>query len=72
MVSKSNSDRIISTLRFECFDYVLPLNHSGGIWVLWNETNIMANVLLKEPRAIHMLIFDSSVQKLFVVSATKS
>ena len=39
---------------FEHFDFVLSVNQSGGIAVLWNN----GNILLKETRAIHMLIHD--------------
>ena len=36
--------------------------------MLWNKKNIMANVLLKEDRAIHMLVFDVLIQKFSVIS----
>ena len=36
--------------------------------MLWNKKNIMANVLLKEDRAIHMLVFDVLVQKFSIIS----
>ena len=68
MVSEANTKRIIHTLGFENFDYMFSVNHMGGIWVLWNNINIMANVLLKEHRAIHMLVFYNSIQKLSVIS----
>jgi len=68
MVSEANTKRIIHTLGFGNFDHMLPINHMGGIWVLWNNVNIMANVLLKEHRAIHMLVFYNSIQKLLVIS----
>ena len=68
MASEATVQKILPLLGFDHFDYTLPVNHSGGIWVLWNKTNIMANVLLKEDRAIHMLVFDILLQKLSIIS----
>jgi len=59
MASEETTHRILPHLGFDCYDYTLPVNHSGGIWVLWSKRNILANVLLKEDRAIHMLVFDT-------------
>jgi len=58
MATESTTQKILPQLGFDHFDYTLLVNHSGGIWVLWNKTNIMANVLLKEDRATRMLVFD--------------
>ena len=68
MVSEQTTRKFIANLGFEHFDFVNPQNHSGGIWVLWNNDNIHANVLLKETRAIHMLVMDLEVQKLSIIS----
>ena len=68
MISEQTTRKLIAKLGFEHFDFVSPHNHSGGIWVLWNNVNIHANVLLKEDRAIHMLVFDVAIQKLSVIS----
>ena len=68
MVSKANTKRLISRFGFQCYDYVNPINHSGGIWVLWNNTNIKANILLKEDRAIHMLVFEYFTQNFSILS----
>ena len=68
MTGEGYTRKILPQLGFENFDYTLPVNHSGGIWVLWNTKNIMANVLLKEDRAIHMLIFDIISQKFSIIS----
>ena len=35
-----------------------PINHSGGIVVLWNNNGIHAPILSKEQRAIHLLVHD--------------
>jgi len=43
---------------FDNFEYVAPTNHLGGFVVLWNNGKIHASPLLKEPRAIHMLVHD--------------
>ena len=68
MASDITVKQILLQLGFDFFDYSLPVNHSGGIWVLWNNKNILANVLLKEERAIHMLVFDVSSQQFSIVS----
>ena len=68
MVSEQTTRKLIAKLALEHFDFVSPQNHSGGIWVLWNNANIHANVLLKENRAIHMLVMDLAIQKLSVIS----
>ena len=69
MTNKINTDRIISRLGYEHFDYVLPENHCGGIWILWNNVNISAQDILKEQRVIHMLIHDKLIPKESIMSA---
>ena len=68
MTAEEHTRQILPQLGFDHYDYILPVNHSRGIWVLWNTKNIMANVLLKEERAIHMLIFDIVIQKFSIIS----
>ena len=68
MVNETNLLRILPTFGFGHFDYVLPHNHSGDIVVLWNNGDIHASILSKEHRAIHMLVFYNSIQKLLVIS----
>ena len=68
MVSEENTQRLISRLGFHYHAFSNPINHSGGIWVLWNDINIRANVLLNEDRAIHMLVFEFSTQKFSIIS----
>ena len=36
-----------------------PVNHSGGIAVLWNNGIIHASILRKDQRAIHLLVHDT-------------
>ena len=48
MASEDTTNRILPQLGFDHYDYTLPVNHTGGIWVLWSKRNILANVLLKE------------------------
>ena len=68
MVNEEHTKRFISRLGFQYHDFSNPINHSGGIWALWNNTNIRANVLLKDARAIHMLVFEYSSQKFSIIS----
>ena len=58
MVNEKNLLKILPQMGFDHYNYVLPINHTGGITVLWNNGNMHASTLLKEPRAIHMLIHD--------------
>ena len=63
-----NSQCIIQRMGFQNSDFVLPINHSGGIWVLWNNDLLHAAVLNKEPRAIHILVHDLILNKNSIVS----
>jgi len=54
MVSEEHITKIIPKIRFDHFDYVPLINHSGEIAALWNNGKIHAFVLRKEPRAIHV------------------
>ncbi|KAJ8435767.1 LOW QUALITY PROTEIN: hypothetical protein Cgig2_019186 [Carnegiea gigantea] len=63
MTNEVNTHQIISKLGYDHFDYVLPENHCGGIWILWNNDNISVQVFLKEQRAIHLLVHDKIFNK---------
>jgi len=69
MVNETNLLRIMPTLGFDHFDYVLP-SHSGGIVVLWRDNSVHVSVLLQQPRVIHMLIYDPVLAQTSVVSST--
>ena len=64
MVSEATTRHLISKFGFDHYDFVNPVNHCGGLWVLWNNNEIIANVLLKEQRLIHMLVFDTHTQQM--------
>ena len=68
MVAGKATKRLISQFGFYFYDFVNPVNHSGGLWVLWNNTIIIANVLLKEQCFIHMLVLDIKTQHLSTIS----
>ena len=68
MVNEKNTLRILPTLGYDHFDYVLPSNHSRGLAALWNNGVIHASVLYKEPRALHMLVHDTANAHTSVVS----
>ncbi|KAJ8444785.1 hypothetical protein Cgig2_011747 [Carnegiea gigantea] len=68
MTNEKNTCLIIQKMGFDHFNFVLPINHSGGIWVLWNNNNCHALVLAKENRAIHMLVHDPANSKNILVS----
>ena len=59
MTNEKNTRNTIQKMCFDLFDYVLPINHSRGIWMLWNNNNNRhASILAKENCAIHMLVHD--------------
>ena len=39
------------------------------MWVLWNNTNILADVMLKEQWFIHMLVLDVKTQQMVTLSS---
>ena len=68
MINEHNSRRILPRFGFEYYDFVNPTNHSGGLAVLWHNTNLRASVLQKDPRAIHMLVHDLTTKQDSVIS----
>jgi len=69
MVNETNLLRILPSLGFDDFDYVLPNNHSGGIVVLWNNGAIHASTLAKDQRIIHTLVHDTALAQTIVISS---
>jgi len=59
LVNEKNILAILPKIGFQYFDYVEPVNHSGGLAVLWDNGLIHASVLKKDQRAIHMLVYDT-------------
>ncbi|KAJ8426403.1 hypothetical protein Cgig2_018767 [Carnegiea gigantea] len=58
VTNEKNTRLIIQKMGFDHFDYTLPQNRAGGLWVLWNNNNCHAPVMAKENHAIHMLVYD--------------
>jgi len=59
MVNEKHIKEILPKIGFDHFDFVTPINHSGGIAILWNNGTMHASVLREETRAIHMLVYDT-------------
>ena len=68
MVNERNILQLLPRIGFEHFDFVTPNNHSGGLVVLWHNTNVHASILRKEQRAIHMLVHDVSTNQEVIIS----
>jgi len=68
LVNERNILAILPKLGFEHFDYVAPINHSGGLAVLWDDGPIHVSILSEEPRAIHLRVYDSLKQRPSIVS----
>ena len=66
--SSTNIRLILPKTRFKHFDYVDPVNHSGGIVVLWNNDSIHASILRKDQLAIHVLVHDTGNNQNVIVS----
>ena len=67
MINDVNVQKILPTFCFDQFDYVPPINHSGGIAVMWNNDNVHVSVLSKDSRSIHLLVYDIRLQKTSVI-----
>jgi len=68
MINESNIQRILPLMGFEHFDFISPINHFGGVTVLWNNEDIHASVLFKETRTIHMLVHNPNKVQNSVIS----
>ena len=68
LVNKKNILDILPKMGFDHFDYLKPVNHSGGLAVSWENGIIHASVLNKEQRAIHMLAYDTIKQCSSIIS----
>ena len=68
LVNETNICIILPKMEFDHYDFVPLVNHSRGIAVLWNNKNIHASTLLKEQRAIHMLVHDTKNAKNLIIS----
>ena len=69
MVNEHNSERIIRTLGFHNFDYILPHNHVGRIFILLNDENVELDILAKKQRAVYCSVFEKSTNKRCIVTA---
>jgi len=68
LVNDTNICRILPQMGFEHYDFVSPVNHFGGIAVLWKIGNIHVSILLKQQRVIHMMVHDTANAKNTIIS----
>ena len=68
LVNQNHILQILPKMGFEHFDYVSPVNHSGGLAVLWDNDLIYASVIRKDSRNIHMLVHDIQKQINVIIS----
>jgi len=68
MLSDTSSQKILPQFGFDHFEFISRVNHSGGLAVLWNTDNIYVSILSKESRAIHLLVYDSAIKALSILS----
>ena len=48
LVNCQNSNLIIKQLGYQFSSTIPPVNHMGGIWLLWNDVNADVSILAKE------------------------
>ena len=53
LVNKKNILDILPKMRFDHFDYVEPVNHSGGLAVLWDNGIIHTSVFDGDGPMVH-------------------
>jgi len=68
MVNDRNIRDILPLMGFDYFDFIILADHSGWLAVLWNNGEIHASVLRKEPRAIHMLVYETKKAQNAIIS----
>ena len=69
LVNCQNTDLIINQLGYRFSSTIPPVNHTGGIWLLWNDDNVDVSVVAKETRIIHCLVHDKLTAKECLLSA---
>ena len=67
MVNEENTQWIIRNLWFRNYDFILPQNHLGGIWLLWKEDNVDLPIIAKQYRAIHCSVIEKGTNKYRIV-----
>ena len=63
MVNECNAAHIVKSLGYQFYETISPHNHAGGIWLLWNTDDVEVNVIAKEARALHCLVYEKSSSK---------
>ena len=61
LVNCQTTDLIINQLGYSYSSTIPPVNHMGGIWLLWNDDNVNVSIVAKETRIIHCLVHDLSL-----------
>jgi len=69
LVNCQNIDFIIKQLGYSYYSAVPPVNHTGGIWLLWNDENVDVSIIAKETRIMHCLVLDKLTAKECLLSA---
>jgi len=48
LVNCQNTDLIIKQLGYRFYSTIPPINHTGAIWLLWNDENVEVSIIAKE------------------------
>lgn len=68
MTNNNNSTNITKALRFQKSLIIEPTNHSGGIWVCWNEDKIRVLNHTLTSRCAHLTVLHLTLNSKFLVS----
>jgi len=63
LINCQNTELIIDQLGYRYSSTIPPVNHSEGIWLLWNDENVDVSIITKETRIIHCLVLDKLTTK---------
>jgi len=69
LINCQNIDLIIKQLGYRYSPTIPPVNHMGGIWLLWNDEKVDVSIVAKETRIMHCLILDKLNAKECLLSA---
>lgn len=70
MTSNINRKQIIRGLHLQSYEIIDSYNHSGGIFICWNEDNIQVKEKQITERCVHLSVLDKSTGSTSLVSCS--
>lgn len=53
----TNSIKSLTSLNIIHFEVIDPINHFGGIWIIWNDQNVQIEEFTVTERCAHIMTF---------------